>query len=243
MMAGIEELVEQFKADATRTGAVVYEAESAGAARDYVLKLAQERGVRHIVKSKSAVAEEIGLREHLENAGIEVKETDIGQWIAQLAGERADPVSDKTLEQVADLVSRETGQELAPEPEVLLNAARRFLKQSYINADMGISGADFGIAETGTLVSLSNEGNDRLASVLPLIHITMMNRENIVATLSDAINRIESLVRDTTGDQIPSYITYQTGRNTTGDIRGALMARAQGPEAEHIVLLGRTVEH
>ena len=196
-MAGIEELVEQFKADATRTGAVVYEAESAADARDYVLKLAQERGVRHVVKSKSAVAEEIGLREYLENAGIEVKETDIGQWIAQLAGERADSVSDKTIEQLTELVSRETGQELAPEPEVLLNAARRFLKQSYINADMGISGADFGIAETGTLVNLSNEGNDRLASVLPLVHITMMNRENIVATLSDAVNRIESLVRDT----------------------------------------------
>ena len=106
-MAGIEELVEQFKADATRTGAVVYEAESAADARDYVLKLAQERGVRHVVKSKSAVAEEIGLREYLENAGIEVKETDIGQWIAQLAGERADPVTDKTLEPVADLVSRD----------------------------------------------------------------------------------------------------------------------------------------
>ena len=240
-MAGIEELVEQFKADATRTGAVVYEAESAADARDYVLKLAQERGVRHVVKSKSAVAEEIELREYLENAGIEVKETDIGQWIAQLAGERADSVSDKTIEQLTELVSRETGQELAPEPEVLLNAARRFLKQSYINADMGISGADFGIAETGTLVNLSNEGNDRLASVLPLVHITMMNRENIVATLSDAVNRIESLVRDTTSGQIPSYITYQTGRNTTGDIRGALMARAQGPEEEHIVLLGRTV--
>ncbi|UCH43799.1 MAG: lactate utilization protein [Dehalococcoidales bacterium] len=237
-MADIEELVEQFKADATRTGAVVYEAEGAGDARDYVLKLAQERGVRHIVKSKSAVAEGIGLREHLEKAGIEVRETDIGQWIAQLAGEEAGSETDKTVEQVAELISRETGQKLEPEGDVLMAAARRFLRQSYINAGMGISGADFGIAETGTMVNLSNDGNDRLATVLPLIHVTMMKREDIVATLSDAISRIKTLVEESGGGQIPSYITYHTGRNTTGDIRGALMARAQGPEEEHIVLLG-----
>jgi len=239
-MADIEELVEQFKADATRTGAVVYEAEGAGDARDYVLKLAQEHGVRHIVKSKSAVAEAIGLREHLEEAGIEVRETDIGQWIAQLAGEKAEPVIDKTIEQVAGLISAETGQKLGPEPEAVMGAARRYLRQSYINADMGITGADFGIAETGTMVNLSNDGNDRLASVLPPVHVTMMKRENIVATLSDAIHRIKSLTGESVGGQIPSYITYHTGRNTTGDIRGALMARAQGPEEEHIVLLGNS---
>ena len=239
MAVNTTELVEQFKTDATRMGAVVYEAEDAEAARDYVLKLAQERGVKHAVKSKSALADELGLRGHLENAGIEVKETNLGEWITQLAGERPGSAADKTIEQVAGLISQATGEELAPDPQALLSAARRVLKQSCVQAGMGISGADIGIAESGTLISISDEGNDRLVAVLPLIHVTVFDCENLIPTMDEAIVRLRSLAEDNTGGKMPSYVTYITGRNTTGDIRGALMARAQGPEEEHIVLLGK----
>ena len=245
MAVGATELAEQFKTEATGARAVVYEAKDADDANNYVLKLAQEHNVKHIVKSKSALAEEIGLREYLENAGIEVRETDLAEWISQLAGERsphvAGPTAHKTIEQVAELISKATGEELEPDPQVLLNAARRALRQSYIDADMGISEADIAIAETGTLVIVSDEGNARLVAVLPPIHVTMVDCEKLVPTMDDAIVRIKSLGQNMTGRKIASYVTYITGRNTTGDIPRALMARAQGPEEEHVVLVGKAV--
>lgn len=243
MAIGATELVEQFKAEATRTGAVVYEAKDAEDAKDYVLKLARERNMKHVVKSESMLAEQFGLREHLENAGIGVAETDLGEWIAQLAGERPAHMGGpaKTIEQVAELISKATGQKLEPDPQALVNAARRALRQSCIDADMGISEADTGIAETGTLVAVSNEGNARLVAILPPIHVTMIDRENLVPTMEDATVRLKSLGKSSTGLRMPSYVTYITGRNTTADIPGALMARAQGPAEEHIVLIGKTV--
>lgn len=243
MAVGATGLVEQFKTEAARVGAMVYEAKDAKDASEYVLKVAQERGVKYIVKSKSMLAEEIGLREHLENAGIEVRETDIAEWIIQLVRERpahADyVVPPKTIEQVAELISKATGEQLEADPQVLAIAARRALRQFYINADMGISEASIAIAETGTLISMSNEGNDRLVAVLPPIHVTMVDCEELVSTMEDATARLKLLSRTMTDRNIPSYVTYITGRNTTGDIPGALMARAQGPDEEHIVLVHR----
>jgi len=235
------EVIEQFKAEATRTGAVVYEAEDAAAANNCVLSLAQGRNARHVVKSKSVLAEAIGLREHLESAGIEVKETDLAEWIAQLAGRTsahmAGPTAHKTIEQVAELISKATGEELEPAPQVLLSAARRVLRQSCIEADMGITEADIGIAETGTTVMLGNEGNARLVAVLPAVHVTLIDCERIVPTMEEATRRLELLTKKSADPKMPSYVTYITGRNTTGDIPQALMARAQGPAEEHIVLV------
>lgn len=229
------ELVEQFKAEAGRTGAVVYEAEGAEDARNCVLALAQGHDVRRVVKSRSVVAEEIGLREHLENAGIEVRETDLAEWIAQLAREAS--ATHKTIQQVAELLSRATGEELKPDPQVLLKAARRTLRQACVDADLGISEASIGIAETGTSVILDDEGNARLVAVLPRLHLTLVDCEKVLPSLDDATARIRALGKNSTGPKMPSYVTYITGRNTTGDIPQALMARAQGPEEEHILLV------
>jgi L-lactate utilization protein LutB len=199
-------------------GATVYEARSAAEANDYILKLAQEHQAEQVVKAKSALAKEIGLRDCLTKAGLEVTETDLGDWLAQLAGEKA----------------------LNPaEPQAILQTARRALRQSYITADMGVSEADLAIAETGTLVMVDSEGNSRLVSVLPLIHVTLLKSEDIVPTLDAAVTRLKSVARDKPDNRWPSYITYLTGRNTTGDIPGALMARAQGPAEEHIVLMNK----
>lgn len=237
MSALTTELIEQFKAEATRAGAIVYEAKDADDARDYVLKLAQERDVKHVVKSKSAVAADIGLRGYLEKAGIEVKETDLEEWIVQLAGKKQ--TGHKSIEPVAELISRATGEELKPDPRVLLNAAHRILRRACIDADLGISQADAAIAETGTLVMASNEGNTRLVAVLPRFHLTIVDCESIVPTMGDAVVRLKSPGRSMANGKMPSYVTYLTGRNTTADIPGAILARAQGPTEEHILLVNR----
>jgi L-lactate utilization protein LutB len=244
MSAASGEVIGQFMAEASLAGATVYEARSADEANDYILKLAQEHQARRVVKAKSALAKEIGLKEYLTKAGLEVTETDLGDWLAQLAGDRAlnlaETASGKTLEPIAALVSKAAGEEVKAEVPAILQAARRALRQSYIAADMGISEADLAIAETGTVVMLCNEGNSRLVSVLPLIHVSLLDGAALVPTLDAAVARLKSLARDRADDRWPSYVTYLTGRNTTGDIPEALMARAQGPAEEHIVLLNRT---
>jgi L-lactate utilization protein LutB len=235
------ELVEQFKAEANRVGTVVYEAKSAEDANNYVLKLAQEHNVKRVVKSKSMVTEEIELNKHLKDAGIEVTETDLGEYIVQLAGEKPShlvgPAIHKTVEQVAELFSKATGDKLAPHPQALLKAAHRYLRQSIINANMGISGANIAIAETGTLVILDSEGNARLVATLPPTHVAMVRCEKLVPSLDDAAAILKLLSKGTTGQKMPSYVTYITGRSTTADIPGAPMIPAQGPEEVHIVLL------
>ena len=240
-IANLPQLVEQFKTEASRAGAVVYEAKNAEDANNYLLKLSQERNVKHIVKSKSMLGEEIGLREHLEKAGIEVTETDIGEWIVQLAGERpahiVGPAIHKTIEQVAELISRATGEKLEPDPKLLLNASRRALRQSYIDADMGISGANIAIAETGTLVIVTNEGNGCMATTLPPVHVAVVGYEKIVSSWEDAAAIFRLLSRSVVGMKMPVYISHITGPSYTDAIPGAPLLGAGGPGEVHIVLV------
>lgn len=238
MVAANTEVMEKFKAEASRAGALVYEAVDAKDANNYVLKLAQKHKVKHAVKSKSKVADKLNLRERLEKAGIEVKETDTEEWIAQLAGKKS--TGKKTIEQMTELISRATGKKLNPDPQVLLSTANRAIRQSCIDADMGISEASVAIAETGTLVITSNSGDSRLVAVLPRIHLTVVDCENLVTTLEDAAARIKPLGKNKADGCISRYVTYITGRNTTADIPGAILARAQGPAEEHILLLNKT---
>src|SRR4030042_1572700 len=241
MVAANTELIEKFKAEASRAGAMVYEAVDAKDASNYALKLAQERNVKHAVKSKSKMADKISLRERFEKAGIEVKETDLEEWIAQLAGKKQ--AGRKTIKQMADLISKATGKKLNPDPQVLLSVANRAMRQSCIDADMGISEAAIAIAETGTLVIISNAGDSRLVAVLPRIHLTVVDCEHIVPTLEDAAARIKPLGKSVADGYISSYVTYITGRNTTADIPGAILARAQGPAEENILLLNKATSN
>jgi L-lactate utilization protein LutB len=188
------QLIEQFKASVSLTGAILYQARDAQDARDYILKLAQERNVKSVVKSKSTTANAIRLAKYLEKADINTTETD------------------------PDSITIATGA----------------LRQNCINADLGISEADIAIAETGTLVLIGNQGDVRLVAVLPRLHLTLVNSQNLVETLDDASARIKSM---SPRRKMPAYVTYLTGRNTTADIPGAIFARAQGPAEEHIVLL------
>jgi len=233
-IADLPWLIEQFKAQAAKAGAVVYEAKDAGDATSYVLKLARERGVKRVVKSKSMVTEEIELNKCLEHAGIAVRETDLGEYIVQLAGERPShltgPAIHKTVEQVAELFSRAIGEKLPPDPPLLLRTAKNELRQSYVIAEMGISGANIAVAETGTLVLVTNEANGCLVTTLPPVHIAVVGCEKLVSTLDDALAILRLLSRSTTGQKQTVYVSYITGP-------GALGPGALGPGELHIVLV------
>lgn len=226
-------LVEQFIAEAKRAGSLVYQAKSNGEVVNYIMGIVRKYDLKSVVKSKSLLANRIGLRQQFQSQGLDVKETDIGEWITQLFGETN---NQKSLDGIAQVLSKEAGRDLNPDPEKLVEISRLILREYCINADIGISEAEIGVAETGTCILASNEGNDRLVSLLPKIHITLINERSIFATWEEAINTLRQLYKNKDEWKMPSFITYLTGRNTTGDIPGALMARAQGPEEEHIIL-------
>lgn len=239
-IADLPRLTEEFKKNAAAAGATIYEARDGREANEYVLNLARQKGVKRIVKSKSMLTEEIGVREHMERAGIEVTETDIGEWIIQLAGERpahlVGPAIHKTIEQVAELFSRATGRKLEPEPQLLLDVARDTLRQCYIDAQMGISGANMAIAETGTLAIVTNEGNGCMVTTLPPVHVAVVGYEKIVATWEDTAAILRLLSRSTASMKMPIYVSYITGPSTIASSLGT-PAHAAGPAELHIVLV------
>jgi len=240
-IANLPQLIAQFKQNATRAGAIVFDARDAGTANNYILKLAQEHGVKRIVKSKSMLGEEIGIREHLEHVGIETTETDIGEWIVQLGKETpshiSGPAIHKTIEQVAELFSRATGKQLSTDPQLLLDTARETLRRYYIEAQMGISGANAAIAETGTLVIVTNEGNGLMCTTLPPIHVAIVGYEKLLSSMEDVNALLRLLSRSTVGSKMPIYVSYITGPSTTATSPGTISLSAQGPSELHIVLV------
>ncbi len=215
-MENLPELKDRFKKEARKAGAVVFEASGAREANQYILELAVRHGVRLAVKSKSMVSEEIGLNPRLIEAGIKVIETDLGEWIVQLAGERPShmvaPAIHKTREEVAELFSQATGQPLAgADSSHLVEVARTQLRQAFLDAGMGITGANIAIAESGTLVLVTNEGNGRLVTLLPRLHVALVGLEKLVGTWEEAAIILNILARGATGQKISSYVSLITG--------------------------------
>ena len=237
----LPELVEQFTIAAEQAGAVVHMAATSEDALAIVGDLVERHGVKLAVKSKSMATEEIGLNEYLEELGVEVVETDLGEWIVQLAGEKPShlitPALHKTREQVAELFSKVTGEKVPPDIPQLVAVARRELRQKFIDADMGISGANVAIAETGSIVIVSNEGNARLVTTLPPVHVAILGIEKVVATLDDATSMLRVLSKSGTGQRMTSYVSYITGPSRTADIELSLTIGVHGPKEVHIVLL------
>lgn len=226
------ELIEKFKAEATKAGAKVLVAESREKAIDHINSIIRTKKVSNVVKASCPLAGSLGLLNHLADQEINICETSLVQWTLQLTQNKEVP-----LKEVADLVATATGEVVNHDPDAILQAAKRALKHIYANADLGITEADFGIAETGTLITLENEGNQRLAAVLPRLHLTIIETKNIVLDLAEAAEIIKTTSGGIPGHKLPTFITYLTGRNTTADIPGALFARAQGPEEEYVLLI------
>ena len=200
-----------------------------------------------IVKGKSMTGEEIGLREHLEEKGNEVYETDLGEFIIQKLGDRPmhilSPAIHVPREDVARLFSKIMGQEIAPDAEIadMVAAAREYLRDKFFRADIGISGANVVAAETGTLFIIENEGNIRLSTSAPPVHIALVGMEKLVSTLSDAF-KVSEVTWRYANYTIPSYVSLVSGPSKTGDIEKVTTYGAHGPKEFHVIFLdgGRT---
>lgn len=231
-MAHLDEYLERLAGAVERAGGVVHWADDSQEVCRIVADLARERGVRLAVKSKSMATEEINLREALQEHGVEVIETDLGERIIQLAHERPyhilAPAFHKTRHQVADLFT-ELGHDGNADIAVLNQFARAHLREKFIAADMGISGVNFAVAETGTLIVVTNEGNGRLVTGLPRIHVAVMGVEKVVPTWEDVAVLLQLLARSATGQKQSSYVTCVTGPRRQGE--------RDGPEEMHLIIM------
>ena len=229
----LPELLDRFSAAATRAGAVVYRASDAASARDTVLHILKDRGARKIVKSKSMVTEEIHLNPYLESHGMEVVETDLGEYIVQLAGEPPShilaPAMHKNRQQVGKLFTEKLGVDYVEDPFVLTKIARKALREKFLAADAGITGANLAVANTGSLVLFTNEGNGRMATTLPRLHVAVLSIEKMIPSLEDLCTFMRLLPRSASGQVLSSYVSIITGPRKPGE--------RTGPDELHIVLL------
>jgi L-lactate dehydrogenase complex protein LldF len=233
-LGNLAHYLELFERNATAVGTQIHWARDGQEAVQIVLNIAQQHGAEIITKSKSMASEEIHLNAALEAQGIEAVETDLGEWIIQLAGEPPShiigPAIHKTRQQVAELFSREVGRELSPDdiPQ-LTEEARRILRTKFLAAGIGISGGNMGIAETGSLVLVTNEGNGRLVTSAPPVHIAIMGLEKIAPDWDTAAVWLALLARSATGQPMSIYTTAVTGPRRADE--------PDGPEEVHVILL------
>lgn len=217
-----------------QAGGHIYWALDADEACQIVAQIAREHGVELAVKSKSMTSEEIELNHILEAQGITVVETDLGEWIVQLAGERPShiiaPAVHKTIQDVIELFEKATGEKGLPaEIPALTAVARRALRERFIRAGIGISGVNFAIAETGTIVIVTNEGNGRFVTSLPPVHVAIMGIEKVIPTWDDWAVLLPLLTRSATGQRLSSYVTAITGPRRAGEV--------DGPQEFHLVIM------
>ena len=229
--------LERYEEEVTANGGQVHWCASAEEARAAVGEICRRVGAKSVTKGKSMIAEEIGLNEHLEAEGYEVVETDLGEYIIQIRHEPPShiiaPAIHLNKEQVADDFRRLHTQfpedRSLEEPRELVNEARSVLRRKYQEADVGITGANFLIAETGTSVIVTNEGNGDLTQLLPKVHIVIASLEKVVPTREDASTILRVLARSATGQEFSAYTTFSTGPKRHDD--------PDGPEEYHVILL------
>jgi L-lactate dehydrogenase complex protein LldF len=236
-LAHLDAYLELYERNVTAAGGQVHWARDAAEARAIVLEICRAVGARTVTKGKSMVAEEIALNDHLEANGIAPIETDLGEYIIQLRHEPPShiiaPAIHLMKEQVADAF-RAAHTDLDParplaEPRELCDEARTILRPHFLAADVGITGANFLVAETGSSIIVTNEGNGDLTQTLPRVHIVITGIEKVVPTLEDAATLLRLLARSATGQEFSSYTTLSTGPRRPGDL--------DGPEQYHVVLL------
>jgi L-lactate dehydrogenase complex protein LldF len=236
-LAHLDLYLENYEAQVKAAGGHVHWAQTAEDARNIILELCHSRGVKTVTKGKSMISEEIALNDALEAAGVRPVETDLGEYIIQLRGEHPShiiaPAVHLNKEQIeADFRRVHThlpaDRELV-EHEKLLTEARAVLRAEYFKADLGITGANFLVAETGSSIIVTNEGNGDLTQILPRVHVVIASIEKIVPTLEDAAQILRLLARSATGQEMSVYTTVSTGGRRDGD--------PDGPDEYHVVLL------
>lgn len=229
----LDRYLETFVTNAEKRGAQIHWARDAAEANDIICRLTLARGARNVVKSKSMTTEEIHLNTALERAGMHVVETDLGEYIIQLAHETPShiiaPAIHKTKRQVAELFTAELGTPPTDDIAQLTSIARSTLRHRFAAADVGISGVNFGIAETGTIVIVENEGNIRLTTSLPRTHIAVMGIEKLLPHFADLDIFLKLLPRSGTGQALSTYQSFITGTKRN--------ASDEGPDELHILLL------
>lgn len=238
-LARLPELLEQLETKLTAAGVQVHWAATADEANAIVLRIAQAREARRVIKGKSMASEEIELNHYLAERGIDCIESDMGEFIVQLAGEKPShivmPAIHKTRGDIAELFEqRIPGTPYTEDVDELIQTGRRALRSAFVEADIGLSGVNFAAADTGTLWLVENEGNGRLSTTVPDTHIAIMGIEKVVAKLEHIIPLSSLLTRSATGQAITTYFNLISGPRRAGE--------RDGPRDVHLVLLdnGRT---
>ncbi len=237
VLANLDLYLERYEAKVIASGGHVHWARTSEEACAIVLEICKARGAKSVTKGKSMISEEIGLNDALEKAGLEAVETDLGEYIIQLRGEHPShiiaPAGHVTREQVeADFRRVHTdlpSERVLTDPASLLAEARGILREKFLAADVGVTGANFLVAETGTSIIVTNEGNGDLTQILPKVHVVLASIEKIVPTLDDTATLLRVLARSATGQDMSVYTTLSTGPRRAGDV--------DGPEEYHVVLL------
>jgi L-lactate dehydrogenase complex protein LldF len=238
VLANLDTWIEQFETVATRRGTTVLFAETGKEACELVIDICRKHGLGKPIKSKSMLSEEAGLNKALEAAGVQPVETDLGEYILQLADEPPShiiaPAVHKDKDDVADLFEKHHGTPRKTDINEMTREAREKLRAHFVSADLGISGGNFLVAETGSVALVTNEGNGRMVTTLPRVHIAITGIEKVLPTLEDLSTLIRLLPRSATGQAISNYLTVVTGPRGARD--------ADGPEHMYVVLVdaGRT---
>jgi L-lactate dehydrogenase complex protein LldF len=238
-LANLPRLLEQLEAKLTVNGVQVHWAQNGAEANAIALQIAQRVNAKHIIKGKSMVSEEIGFNHAMEAAGIEAFESDMGEYIVQLAGEAPShiimPAIHKTKQEIAQLFADEVpGVTYTEDVDALIQIGRRVLRRKFADADIGLSGVNFAVAETGTLCLVENEGNGRMCTTVPRVHLAITGIEKVVEKLEHLPPLLSLLTRSATGQSVTTYVNMISGPRKPGE--------KDGPQEVHLILLdnGRT---
>ena len=227
-------LLEQFEAQATKNGIKIHWAETCDQANELILGILQAKGAKTLVKGKSMVSEEMHLNAFLESKGIEALESDLGEYIIQLDGETPSHIIMPAIHKNKNQIARQFSQKIkdakyTEDVDELTAMARKVLRQKFLDADAGLSGVNFAVAETGTLCLVENEGNGRMSTHVPPLHIAVMGLEKVVARLEEVAPLYAILTRSATGQAVSTYFNLITSPRGAGEM--------DGPEEVHLVIL------
>ncbi len=232
-IGNLDENLKCFTQAAEASGVHVHLALDGTAAVRMVIDLVRKSGAKHVIKAKSMTSEEIELRQHLEGEGIDVAETDLGERIIQLANQRPShliaPALHMSVEEITELFSKKLGREVPPDPAKITAVARETLRNTFLQADVGITGANFAIADSGAIVLVSNEGNARLVTALPRLTIAIFGSEKVVPNTADTFTLLQALTLSAAARKLTSYVTIMRG--------GSKLAQTGQTQEQHVVII------